>query len=701
MAIPEKSRDQIIEAMQKFDNELRNTPEWIGWDKKLNFKFAISFEDRPYPVKEIIRLATEFTDFSGGEEANSYLRKKGFIIVPLHEDDLELDENLNIDKLVKVLQSFAKFRQENEERYFKEERGYKLEILHYLQEIFSTLITEPEKSKVRLRDLMAGKHIDPMLLRALDNLLGNWFAVQRREDFRVFLENIDQILFKNLFSDLFDEEREIKERFREFRLKINEIYLQFYNAGKFSVEKKNKPNFSATFTAILLAGYNYKNYILYKPTEYTYFLEYLGIPVPGSVEDKYKLFLEVARFIVKFAADNKLPIQDLIDAHNMIFMFNNYEEMKIEDAIKIPKVKSQEKNVYQYIKGQAFFFPATVITDYILALFTKPFVILSGISGTGKTKIAQLVAEYITGGDRNRVAFIPVRPDWTDNSALLGYYNTITEIYEVTPLLELLLRAKDNPGQAHFVLLDEMNIAKVEHYFSDFLSCLESRRVIGKREIIQEPVRLHNRMEVTYQDSEGKEREIPSLLEIPRNVFFTGTVNVDETTYMFSPKVLDRANTIEFNEVYLEGPEVEESVALVIKDNLDLNELLINSKLPSWEHLKTLQEKFKSYYDLLVDINRQLCRYNLHFGYRVANEISAFLLNVVQYCRQEEKGLETAFDLQIMQKILPKFHGNITKLQEPLESLQQIIGDRFPVSRRKIDRMLNLLQEQGFSSFIE
>ncbi|HBC29709.1 MAG TPA: hypothetical protein DC024_00475 [Clostridiales bacterium] len=703
MTIPEKSREQVIEALRKFDRELRNTPQWEGWEEKLNFKYALSYEDRIYPVKEIIRLATKgFTSFSGGPEANDYLKKRGFTVEPLREDDLELDEKINLDKLNKALQSFAKFRKEKEEQYLGQERNYKLEILGYLQGIFSTLISDPEKSKNKLRDLMAAENVDISLVRNLNNLLGNRFTTPIRDDFRVFLESIDAALYKNLFSNLFDEEEDIKKRFWEFRMSINELYSQFYNDGRFSAQKKSKPVFSAVFTAILLAGYNHGQYTLYKASEYTTFLEYLEVPVPGSVEDRYKLFLEASRFIKEYAVEEKFPIQDLIDVHNLIFMFSNYEEMKTEEEPETGK--QQEVSVYHYIKGESFIFPTTVITDYIISLITKPFVILSGISGTGKTKIAQLVAEYITGGDPNRVAFISVRPDWTDNSALLGYYNTITEQYEGTPLLELLLRARDNPGQSYFVILDEMNLAKVEHYFSDFLSVLESRRVKVEGGINQEPIYLHNQRgkEVTFYDADEKEREIPSSLLIPPNVFFTGTVNVDETTYMFSPKVLDRANTIEFNEVYL-GEEEETSGGLILQEGLDQNELLINSVLPYLEHFRELQrdEKLRPYYDLLVEFNTQLRRYNLHFGYRVVNEISVFLLNVKEYCRPEEKTLEIAFDLQIKQKILPKFHGNIAKLQEPLEQLREIIALRFPESQRKIDRMLLQLEEQGFTSFIE
>ena len=141
---------------------------------------------------------------------------------------------------------------------------------------------------------------------------------------------------------------------------------------------------------------------------------------------------------------------------------------------------------------------------------------------------------------------VPVRPDWVDNRGLLGYLNPLTDKYSTTPFLKLLLRAHDEEQRARnadekphpfFVILDEMNLARVEHYFSDFLSALESG----------EDIPLHESGEAEAGP------QVPRKLKVPGNVLFTGTVNVDETTYMFSPKVLDRAFTIEFDQVDLKG----------------------------------------------------------------------------------------------------------------------------------------------------
>ena len=316
-----------------------------------------------------------------------------------------------------------------------------------------------------------------------------------------------------------------------------------------------------------------------------------------------------------------------------------------------------------------------------------------------------------------RYTFVPVRPDWMDNKGLLGYYNLLDEKYHATPVLRLLLEAKDHPNVPYFIILDEMNLAKVEQYFSDFLSIMESRTTGDPQ---GEALDLHSVKEAETPDGHLIPRRIP----IPPNVFFTGTVNVDESTYMFSPKVLDRANVIEFNDVDLKNYEKGfiTSGRFVLKD-ADVREKLLPEKTQppfcSKGDYSEVLKIFPGIGNLLAEIQDILHPYNFHFGYRVINEVAAFIWHAHETVH--DLNLEETIDIQILQKILPKFHGTQAKLEEPLRKLLAFCcGDksihdesylqpaicsdeksRFPRSAQKLARMIRNLKNQGYTSFIE
>jgi len=368
------------------------------------------------------------------------------------------------------------------------------------------------------------------------------------------------------------------------------------------------------------------------------------------------------------------------------------------------KLQFNQKNIYDFFQTKDFFFTKEILTRYYLSLKTKPFVILTGISGTGKTKIAQIFADYICQDDdtkekNKRIAFVPVRPDWMDNKGILGFYNILDEKYHSTKVLDIILEAKENPEKSYFVILDEMNLAKVEHYFSDFLSVLESRTSDNPD---GETITLHSFLNAETQQGV----DIPGSIQIPSNIFFTGTVNIDESTYMFSPKVLDRANVIEFNEVNLEEYAGTSSFATdssLVLENEIVKDSLIDNDIPPFCSKKDYMEfkRIENNQNIIQNMLELLQGYNMHFGYRVVNEVSRF----INICNDEvqEFDFNTAMDIQIIQKVLPKFHGTRAKLEEPLNKLLFFCNkdNRFPRSTKKIDRMLKQLSIQGYASFIE
>src|SRR6266478_2754918 len=368
--------------------------------------------------------------------------------------------------------------------------------------------------------------------------------------------------------------------------------------------------------------------------------------------------------------------------------------------------------VYQRILEQGLDFSYEMVANYLLALQTKRFVILTGISGTGKTQLAMAVARcfdrssLISGSTESILApksnggnaqpkysrLVAVRPDWRDNRGLLGYYTPLLERYSVTPMLHLLLCAQEEFEAAlregreaipFFIILDEMNLARVEHYFSDFLSSLESG----------EPLDLQEHQS-TGMDETGGTMTVPAQLKIHHNVFFTGTVNIDETTYMFSPKVLDRAFTLELNEVNLATFGQRELEREVDITPLYLHhfpgQLNYDHKPNTTDWINFGQLLNGELQDVIVDLNALLSNDLQNFGYRVASEIARFVNLAAEQTEGTDTALWTALDLAILQKVLPKFNGTQQELEEVLGNVFvfAIVGKHVNGAERK-----RLLQE--------
>lgn len=353
--------------------------------------------------------------------------------------------------------------------------------------------------------------------------------------------------------------------------------------------------------------------------------------------------------------------------------------------------------------------------QFVSALLAKPFVILTGLSGSGKTKLAESFVRWLCGkpGQANNWKLVSVGADWTNSEKLLGYPDALHEgkyIMPDTGVLQFLLEAKkdedEGKGIPYFLILDEMNLSHVERYFADFLSAMES---------VDGVVRLHDSKKIE-DDS-----KVPREFALPRNLFVIGTMNVDETTYMFSPKVLDRAQVIEFRvdrnamDKYLEG-----------SDNLDLNKLCDeDGKGKGASYASAFLAARKKDYPPVAEAKNALAEFfpileklGSEFGFRTASEFRRFASIYVSAGGDPQD----AVDFAIMQKLLPKLHGSKRKLSAPLKALWnlcQIDGAekdmpsiekeeefdfgkecRYQVSAKKILRMVRAL-EVGFASFAE
>lgn len=546
---------------------------------------------------------------------------------------------------------------------------------------------------------------------------------------------------------------------------------------------------------------------------------------------------------------------------------------------------------------RGFHYSKDLIFNYYLSLISKPFTILTGISGSGKSKIAEVFAEIIAEENSKNCELIPVKPNWRDNKGLFGYHNVIDDSYYITPLIRLFIRALSDPEHPYFLVLDEMNIAKTEHYFADYLSVIESRRgikvpaddsgvesfkyqgntslseaiilaafdlgdttktrkikeyrenrfslkwkdqrfggapenwtpqfrselnqgegrlafrvfdggdgeyrlkdktamskedraIVERLEdlyhklvrpegvkIIQDNIVLHNSsvcigangnkcscFDCPYSNSEKYKCSnlytpetqtylVPPEMPIPLNVFTIGTVNVDETTYMFSPKVLDRSNVIEFNEVDFaslyalteSGADIANQNTRIITDdkfyfNKDAAMPAMEITLATKDCVDAFISKEPEISEDILKVFSTLKKYNLHFGYRVMNEISCYMCNALKYTSYANAS-SVALDNQILQKVLPKMHGSYEKIWSPLvdvlnvlsfndldisadmdasEIVEQIklktgleisnlnmnVNDiktmfKYPRSAMKVLEMLDTLNTSGFAAFIK
>ena len=338
-------------------------------------------------------------------------------------------------------------------------------------------------------------------------------------------------------------------------------------------------------------------------------------------------------------------------------------------------------------------FSSNLILRFIASLTSKPFVILSGLSGSGKTKIAQSFVQWICESNE-QYKIVPVGADWTNREPLLGYPNGLVSDEYITPdsgVIHLLMEAvkSGNENKPFFLILDEMNLSHVEGYFADFLSIMES----------SDTIKLYTGTKRKSLDG----LEIDLEISWPKNVFIIGTVNIDETTYMFSPKVLDRANVIEFriteNEIksFLANPGIPD-LSKLTKQGVAMSQSFL-----SIAHTDTIV-KNDNLAKELVSFFKHLQPVGAEFGYRSASEI----MQLVTKLKMLDKTItdNSCLDIAIMQKLLPKLHGSRSKLSKVLPALLNLCMDSsqeiiFPLSFEKLSRMQKNAQENGFASYAE
>lgn len=383
---------------------------------------------------------------------------------------------------------------------------------------------------------------------------------------------------------------------------------------------------------------------------------------------------------------------------------------------------------------------------HLCALRAKPFLLLAGISGTGKSRIVKEMAfascpnendlqkDNVTPGN---YLLVEVKPNWHDSTELLGYESTIKNNYVLTPFVKFLYKAMKYPNVPFFVCLDEMNLAPVEQYFAEFLSILESRKLMDDGEtILTEPLidaSVFNKYPKLAKELSGKsaiekpqnnsgymvtspiEEYIPmedeykelqkNGLRIPQNVLVIGTVNMDDTTHQFSRKVIDRAMTIEMNEVKFET-FFDSSDELKYTDEPLGKEYFLPKYTTAGKALENIPKDAETIKEnvptLLKQLNETLEGTPFKIAYRVQNELVLYFASLRQEADNKELSTEEllnkAMDEILMMKVLPRMEGDKDLLEECLDKLAEFAKD-YPSASMKIREMQSRLKKSQFTSF--
>ena len=356
--------------------------------------------------------------------------------------------------------------------------------------------------------------------------------------------------------------------------------------------------------------------------------------------------------------------------------------------------------------------------SYLTALRTKPFMLLAGISGTGKSRIVRKLAQATVTEELQRLdgykgtdfandrwtlhspanfELIQVKPNWHNSMDVIGYLSNIpSPHYVFTPFIEFIVKAWQHPEVPFFLCLDEMNLAPVEEYFAEFLSAIESRS-FEKGEYITDPIIKPFNSFGTAKDENGGDTNIGDImidtlfpkvkasntnseilkikehfqtkgLTLPKNLIVIGTVNMDETTFSFSRKVLDRAMSVEMNEVNYDSfltDTTDDDLKAIVKafdknGYADLNKLLVDRHIEAKEIIDELGEDAQFAIDYLKRINALLEGTPFKLGYRAANETLIYLQASHEFGQTDRIA---ALDNFTLMKVLSRIEGDETKLK--------------------------------------
>lgn len=518
-----------------------------------------------------------------------------------------------------------------------------------------------------------------------------------------------------------------------------------------------------------------------------YSIEELGRLLADMVrqDDKIGIVATCAAFGLKYGKAiiaNGYKAKELIDAannngvnidHAQDGIINTGKSLYEAISRKAFGINFSKKAVHKNIMNTVH----NVFLNYLTALRTKPFMLLAGISGTSKSRIVRKLAQATVTEELQKAEgykgtnfandrwtlhspanfeLIQVKPNWHNSMDVIGYLSNIpSPHYVFTPFIEFIVKAWQHPEVPFFLCLDEMNLAPVEEYFAEFLSAIESRSFEGE-EYLTDPIikpfnsfgedvakTMVNKLfpNFTAGDTESAITKVIKHfrtrgLTLPRNLIVIGTVNMDETTFSFSRKVLDRAMSVEMNEVNYDSfltDTTDDDLKAIVEafeqnDDADLNALLVDRHIEAREIIDDLGDDARFTIDYLKRINALLEGTPFKLGYRAANEALIYLQASQEFGQTDRIA---ALDNFTLMKILSRIEGDETKLKitdseadkeriakaevnvdeakqygdlNILTALRQIITNQLGEqdklhSVKKIDSMLSQLKRDHFVSF--
>jgi hypothetical protein len=650
--IKDVSADIILEAMKQFDDEYRSNAEWLNWQHNKNHKYAIERENQLYPVKQIISIATgqPVGSFSGGDEANNYLIKKGFKIITLADERgpepiKGLSENLQI-----ILKNYVSAR-----------LGEQFSSNHQIWQVFKDI-------EEKIND---NRNIPNKVTLRWSVGQGNWAKVP----WIAFMDkNKADSIQKGIYvAYLFCQD--MQGLYLCLMQGVTEIIQtvgrrQGYEQLQQKAEEM-RPSLKELDTTGFILDNNMKLY------------------ADSSLGSDY----EKATIAYKFYPVEALP-SDVVLTRDLVTILNAY--VHIDESNSSLSAADEENDrvdsLVKNIAAQGYTFEPWQIAAYVAALRTKPIVILAGVSGTGKSKLPALISRA-TGGICH---LIPVRPDWTDSSDVLGYCDLQGQ-FKPGALLSIVREAANNPDKHFVCIMDEMNLARVEHYFAEVLSQVENRYSDGAGGFISAPL--------ICQDLKEENAEWGQQV-LPPNLAIVGTVNMDESAYGFSRKVLDRAFTLEFSEIHLEswGNEIDETP--------DINIWPVKLWFPQAISLNGLQnlttedkQKIEKVITVLTEVNTILIQAQLQVGYRVRDEVALFVLHAEEIISSfvTNGGMQVnPLDLALQMKILPRIIGGSTPVRKVvLQLLGWAVKGSKSISEEDANTIVDDWEKIGRPTFLE